>query len=134
MDFFFELDKVASPDSVSRSDQMKLVESETDKKIRETLVSSVSYVFGNLVILAFLERMFGPLSSAYVLGHTPDQGEDFYVVLVNGSAIVKVELSRSYDSEPENLITLSVDEYRNILLGRQSQLKLSIAIELAAGR
>jgi len=134
VDFFFELDKVASPDSVSRSDQMKLVESETDKKIRETLVSSVSYVFGNLVILAFLERMFGPLSSAYVLGHTPDQGEDFYVVLVNGSAIVKVELSRSYDSEPENLITLSVDEYRNILLGRQSQLKLSIAIELAAGR
>lgn len=113
---------------------MKLVESETDKKIRETLVSSVSYVFGNLVILAFLERMFGPLSSAYVLGHTPDQGEDFYVVLVNGSAIVKFELSRSYDSEPENLITLSVDEYRNILLGRQSQLKLSIAIELAAGR
>lgn len=38
---------------------MKLVESETEKKIRETPVSSTSYVFGNLIILAFLERMFG---------------------------------------------------------------------------
>lgn len=112
---------------------MKLVESETEKKIRETPVSSTSYVFGNLIILAFLERMFGPLSSAYVLGHTPDQGEDFYVVLVNGSAIVKFELSRSCDAEPENLVTISIDEYRNTLRGRQSQIKLSI-IELAAGR
>lgn len=113
---------------------MKIVKSKTDKKIRETLVSSVSYVFGNIIILEFLERMFGPLSSAYVLGHTPDQGEDFYVVLVNGSVIVKFELSRNCDAEPENLVTISVDEYRNTLRGRQSQLKLSIAIELAAGR
>lgn len=113
---------------------MKLVESGTEKKIRETLVSSISYVFGNLVILAFLERMFGSLSSAYVLSHTPDQGEDFYVVLVNGSAIVKFELSRDCNAEPENLVTISIDEYRKTLRGRQSQLKLSIAIELAAGR
>lgn len=113
---------------------MKLVGSAVEKEIRETLISSVSYIFGNLIILRFLERVFGPLSSAYVLGHTPDQGEDFYVVLVNGSAIVKFEFSRSCNAEPENFVIISIDEYRKALRGRQSQLKLSIAIELAAGR
>ncbi|MEN5345904.1 hypothetical protein ABE599_19525 [Achromobacter mucicolens] len=111
---------------------MKPMESSTDQKIRERLVSSVSYVFGNSIIRTFLERTFGALSSAYVLGHTPDQGEDFYVVLVNGSAIAKFELSRRPNAEPRNLVTISVEEYRKALRGRQSQLKLSIAIKLAA--
>lgn len=113
---------------------MKLVGSAVEKDIRETLISSVSYIFDNLTVLAFLERVFGPLSSAYVLGHTPDQGQDFYVVLVNGSAIAKFELSRSFNAEPENFVTISIDEYRKLLRGRRSQLKLVIAIELAAGR
>ena len=113
---------------------MKLIASLTDKKIKEGLISSASYVFGNPIVLAFLERLFGQISSAYVLGHTPDQGEDFYVVLVNGSAIAKYEISRSSNAEPENLVSISVDEYRKSLRGRQSQLKLSIAIELATGR
>ncbi len=113
---------------------MKLVGSAAEKKIREALISSVSYIFDNLIVLAFLERVFGPLSSVYVLGHTPDQGEDFYVVLVNGSVIAKFELSRNCNAEPENLVTTSVDEYRKTLRGRQSQLKLSIAMELAVGR
>ncbi|AIR88838.1 hypothetical protein LK03_05960 [Pseudomonas cremoricolorata] len=113
---------------------MKLVGSETEKKIRETLASSASYIFSNLVILKFLEKIFGSLSSAYVLGHTPDQGEDLYVVLVNGSAVVKFELSRSHDSEPEDFRIISVDEYRNTLRGRPSHIKLSIAIELSTGK
>lgn len=110
---------------------MKIVESE--KRIREALISSVSYIFDNLIVLTFLERIFGPLSSIYVLGHTPDQGEDFYVVLVNGSIIAKFELPRNCDAEPENLVAISVDEYRKTLRGRESQSKLSIAMELAAG-
>lgn len=112
----------------------KPMESTSDQKVRERLISSVSYVFGNSIIRNFLERTFGVLSSAYVLGHTPDQGEDFCVVLVNGSTIAKFELSRSSNAEPRDLVTISVDEYRKALRGRQSQLKLSIAIKLAAGR
>jgi hypothetical protein len=57
------------------------MESASDQKIRERLISSVSYVLGNSIIHTFLERTFGALSSAYVLGHTPDQGEDLYVAL-----------------------------------------------------
>lgn len=113
---------------------MKLVGSAVEKEIREALISSVSYIFENRIILGFLERFFGPLSSVYVLGHTPDQGEDLYVVLVNGSAIAKFELSRSCNAEPENFVVISIDEYRKAIRGRHSQLKLSIATELAAGR
>lgn len=113
---------------------MNLVKSAADKRIKEMLISSASYIFDNLIVLAFLERSFGPLSSAYVLGHTPDQDEDFYVVLVNGSAIAKFELSRNCNAEPKNLVSISVDEYRKTLRGRQPQLKLSIAIELATER
>jgi len=113
---------------------MKRMERATEQKTKEGLISPVSYVFGNPIVLASLERLFGPLSSAYVLGHTPDQSEDLYVVLVNGFAIAKYELSRSSNAETENIVTVSVDEYRKALRGRQSHLKLSMAVELASGR
>ena len=38
-----------------------------EEKIKTTLISSATYVFGNIFIRTFLERMFGSLSSAYVL-------------------------------------------------------------------
>lgn len=112
---------------------MKLIGSATEKEIRETLISSVSYIFGDLIIIAFLEEMFGALSSVYVLSHTPDQDEDFYVVLVNDSVIARFKVSRIGNAEPENFTTTSVHEYRKALRGRHSQLKLAIAVALAAG-
>ena len=110
---------------------MKLIGSVTEAKIRETLIYSACYILNNVVILTFLEGMFGPISSAYVLSHTPDQGEDFYVVLVNGSIVVSFELSRSCeDAKPENFVAIEVEQYRKTLRGRHSQLKLAIAMEL----
>jgi len=89
-----------------------------EEKIKTTLISSATYVFGNIFIRTFLERMFGSLSSAYVLSHTPDQGEDFYVVLVNGSTVVKFEISRESDnSGPENFSAIDVDFYRKKFVG-----------------
>ena len=78
-----------------------------EEKIKTTLISSATYVFGNIFIRTFLERMFGSLSSAYVLSHTPDQGEDFYVVLVNGSTVVKFEISRESDNSGPCLLYTS---------------------------
>ncbi|MDF3933667.1 hypothetical protein [Pseudomonas citronellolis] len=113
---------------------MKLIGSATEKEIREALISSASYIFGNLTIIVFLEKMLGALSSVYVLGHTPDQGEDFYVVLVNGSVIARFEVSRVGNAEPKSFTTTSVHEYRKALRGRRSQLKLAIAVALATGK
>lgn len=112
---------------------MKLIGSVTEAKIREALIYSACYILNNVVVLTFLEGMFGPISSAYVLSHTPDQGEDFYVVLVNGSVVVNFELSRSCeDAKPENFVSMEVEQYRKTLRGRNSLLKLAIAMELAA--
>ncbi|AVK03430.1 MULTISPECIES: hypothetical protein [Pseudomonas aeruginosa group] len=114
---------------------MKFASSTAEKEIREALISSAKYIFKNEFILKFLERVFGSLSSAYVLSHTPDQGEDFYVVLVNGSAVVKFELSRgSANAEPENFSVIDISNYKGLIRGRHAQLKLAIAIELTAGK
>lgn len=76
--------------------------------------------------------MFGPLSSVYVLSHTLDQSEDFYVILINGSIVVRFELSREQkNSEPENLSVIDIVQYRKSLRGRHAKLKFSIAMELA---
>ncbi|WP_434675202.1 hypothetical protein [Pseudomonas sp. D3-10] len=110
---------------------MKLIGSVTEMKIRETLICSACYIFNNVIILTFLEGMFGPISSAYVLSHTPDQGEDFYVLLVNGSIVVSFELSRNCgDPKPENFVAIEIEQYRKKLRGRHSQLKLAIAMDL----
>ncbi|MBC2659459.1 hypothetical protein H7A76_28810 [Pseudomonas sp. MSSRFD41] len=114
---------------------MKFVGSAAEKEIRATLISSAAYIFENIFVLKFLERVFGSLSSAYVLSHTPDQGEDFYVVLVNCSAVVKFELSRgNADAEPENFSIVDINSYKKLVRGRHAQLKLAVAIELAAGK
>lgn len=111
---------------------MKLVGSLTELSIRKTLMDSVPFIFENIIIHEYLENAFGPLSSAYVLGHTPDQGEDFYSILVNGAVVVNFELSRVCPSTGvENVSITDVIRYRKDIRGRQSHLQLAIAMDLA---
>lgn len=111
---------------------MKQPESLTDQKTRQTLIASKYYAFENEKICKFLSNQFDSISSVYVLGHTPDQGEDFYTLLINGSTILKLELSRTDDTaKPENVVVFSIEQYRKAVRGRQELSKLAIAIELA---
>lgn len=112
---------------------MKLRNSATEMKLRDLLVASEAFVLRNPKIVNFLERVCGAISSAYVLGHTPDQGEDFYVVLVNGITVAKFEIPRLENGgEPENLVVTTVEQYRNSIRGRSKQLQLEIARNLSA--
>ena len=112
---------------------MKQLESLTDQKTRQILTASKYYAFENDKIYELLSNQFDSISSAYVLGHTPDQGEDFYTLLINGSTILKFELSRTNgNAKPENVVVFSIEQYRKAVRGRQELSKLAIAIELAA--
>lgn len=114
---------------------MKKVESLTDKKIKEELTLSKKYILENEKLSAFLQKKFDSLSSAYILGHTPDQGEDFYTLLINTSTILTFELSRTdSDAIPENVNFISIDEYRKSLRGRQDIARLTLAIELTTAQ
>lgn len=82
-------------------------------------------------VFKILKDEVGFINSAFVLNWTPEQSEDIYTVLVNGSEIIFVEVSKS-NGEVLNFKNVSVKEYEKSLRSRQSKIKLAVAIELAS--
>ncbi len=68
--------------------------------------------------------------TAYVLHWTPDQGEDIYTVLIDGSYLVITEIDRKNESLSS---TVEREEIKEYLLGlsRMNQVRLIVAQELA---
>lgn len=76
---------------------MRLIGSKTEQDYREELIASNEYHFSEHS-KSRLKELLGAAGygteNAYVLQWTPDQGEDFFTVLINGEYLVNVRVDR----------------------------------------
>lgn len=77
-----------------------------------------------------LGEIYGKFVTAYVLSHTPEQGEDIFRVLVDGNTVVGLELHQS-DGEPpvSNVSKCSLKDYERAV-SKQGRLQLAVALDL----
>ena len=112
---------------------MKLIGSKAEQDFRKELIQSHESLFRDHEkrrMLKILSTHFPEMKTAYVLGWTPEQGEDIYRILINTDIIASIEINRS-DSEIEPLIDrLKLNAYKKGL-SKIGQIKLSVAIDLA---
>ncbi len=110
---------------------MKLIGSLAEQSCREELSKSWGGLreSGNQLFSILADRI-GLIGSAFVLSWTPEQAEDLYTILVNGSEVVWLEVSRS-NGEVVDFQATSVKEYERSLRSRQSRIKLAVALDLA---
>ncbi len=112
---------------------MKLVGSLSEQKFRERLEASqrsllVLHEFPSL--LACLKKHFPEISTAVILEWTPEQFEDIYDVLINGTQVATLEISRSGDEVEFSVET--AEEYARKLKGRASRIQFAVALDLAS--
>lgn len=72
---------------------MRLMGSLLEKSFREELTKSwVGLRNPGNRLLSIIESQIGLIGSAFVLNWTPEESEDFYEILVNGSSVVFLEI------------------------------------------
>ncbi|WGO98111.1 hypothetical protein QFX18_19070 [Saccharophagus degradans] len=111
---------------------MKLGSTKTENDLRKQLKESYS----SLSIDGTNQRLRNVLVTAYpeftggcVLLHIPDQGDDFFIVLVNGSKLISVELDRVDTSTAPIFEYISLPQYKKGLK-KSNQIQLAIALEV----
>lgn len=117
---------------------MKLTGSKTEDAIRAELRESQTALHSDpeqASLLAALKARFPDMTSAFVLGWTPEQGEDIYRVLVDASTIAAVEIERPSATKgnpnPPVLDIIDLAVYRHGL-SRHGRIKLAVALDMAA--
>ncbi len=114
---------------------MKLSNTATEVEYRQELVLSKNYLFESekgIHALDAIRSICGDVETAYVLAHTPEQGEDVFRILVNGERIIGFDLQdESGQYQALNITDLQVKAYDRLLTGGSAKLKLTIAIELS---
>ena len=112
---------------------MKLSDSLTEHGYREQLISSHQSLFNDSSkkqLYACLKEFCPEMKTAYILGWTPEQGEDIYRVLINTDTICAIELERGQD-EPTAIETIQLKKYEKEL-SKTGRIKLAVALDLAA--
>lgn len=77
---------------------MRLVGSKTEEDFRDVLIKSHKSLFNGdsyRGLLQVLKTSFPEMKTAYFIRHTPEQGEDFYTMLVDIETIATIEISRN---------------------------------------
>ncbi|MBU1282119.1 MAG: hypothetical protein KJ884_01735 [Gammaproteobacteria bacterium] len=69
------------------------------------------------------------MKTAYILGWTPEQGEDIYRVLINTDTVCAIELEHGHD-KPAAIETIQLKEYER-QLSKTGRIKLAVALDLA---
>ena len=68
--------------------------------------------------------------NAYVLNWVPEQLDDIYLVLIDGSFLVRVEIDKCEQIEPPHLERIELNEYLHGL-SKMNQVCLAVAKKLA---
>lgn len=110
---------------------MKLIGSLTEQSFRQQLLRSREVLRepGNS-IFSILENKLGRIDSAYALDWTPEESEDWYTILINGTDVVYLEVLRP-NGELVDLQVISVEKYEKSLRYRQQKIKLLVALDLS---
>ncbi|MCP1307669.1 hypothetical protein [Paenibacillus tyrfis] len=116
-----------------RDDEMKLKGSKTEQDFRVRFIDSHKSLFqdpSNERLLNVLRNSFPEMRTAYFIGHVPEQGEDFYRLLINTDTIALIELDRyNFDAKPI-VDTISLRDYVKGL-SKMDQIKMAVALDLA---
>lgn len=111
---------------------MKLMISKTENDYRAQLIESRSSLFSdpkNRSLLEHLRNHYPELKTAYVIGWTPEQGEDIYRILVNTDTVCAIELSHDQE-EPPLIESFPLNEYEKNL-SKTGRIKFAVAVDLA---
>ena len=110
---------------------MKLIGSKMEKDFRRELVrSNQGFNDPNSRLKQVLESAGHNTQNAYVLHWTPDQTEDFYSVLIDGSYLVSVEIDK-FDSSVLPVVARQELKSYSHGLSRMYQVQLAVALDLA---
>lgn len=115
---------------------MKLVGSNLEREIESHLRRSQSWLLTDpdaQPIRSVLLKTFQSVQSALMVNWAPEQGEDLYSILVNGSSIASFEIPRGVKFDPQ-LIEVELEhplEWKKHLRGKPSILKYLIAMQIA---
>ena len=88
--------------------KMKLIGSKMENDFREELIKSHDYHFSENSTSRLKEVLKSKgidVGNAYIIGWTPDQTDDLFLVLIDGSWILRIELERD-DETVEPVIEL----------------------------
>lgn len=111
---------------------MKLIGSLMEVQFREELQNSwLSLKQGRSnYIMRMLQGKMGKINKAFILNWVPEQGEVFYLILVNGCDVVGIEIEKESDSILEFEVT-SVLDYKKTLRSRREKVQLAVALDLS---
>jgi hypothetical protein len=112
---------------------MKLIGSKTEQEIREQLLTSNKSLLHEEEgkrLLNVLNQSFPMMTTAYILHWIPEQGEDFYKILINDSLIVDIEVNKIDQSIASIIKVEQISNYR-LGLSKINQIKLAVAMDLA---
>jgi hypothetical protein len=112
---------------------MKLIGSKTEQDIRKQLIKSNKSLFENEEtnkILIAIREYFPKMNTVYIINWIPEQGEDFYKVLIDNNIIAEIELDKFNSTIKFLNNSVPISQYR-IGLSKIQQIKLEVAIDLA---
>lgn len=110
---------------------MKLIGSKMEQDFREELVDSQAALQNpDSSLHQVLESHGYSTSRAYVLHWTPEQLEDIYIVLVDGSGLVSIEIDKFLQAGFPKIEEMELKTYVRDL-SRMNRVRLSVAQDLA---
>lgn len=112
---------------------MRLVGSRLEATYRESLTAGSRFLRDSdkgKRILNGLTDIYSEIKTAYILSCIPDQGEDFYVILLNENILIRVEVDRLEENADLVIEQLDFKNYKNRLT-KTDQIQLLVALELA---
>lgn len=110
---------------------MKLIGSLIEQNTRAIMIVAHDSLFKghNPRLLNVLQIHFPDMKTAYFLGHTPEQSEDIYLLLIDAVFVVSIELDR-YDESIKPIVRIrSLEAYKR-KLSKTRQIELAVALDL----
>lgn len=113
---------------------MKLIGSNTEEDYRRELLSGQRFFLEDprgRELFARIQGKYPKLKTVSLLHWVPEQGEDFYEILIDDEAVLKVEVPHSFGHSDE--LDFDYIKLKNYVhgLSRSSQIKLAVALDLA---
>lgn len=120
---------------------MRLKGTLTEDSYRAELRRTHEYIFHSdqgKILLQALINTFQEMKTAYILYWTPDQGADFYTLIINSQQIVFIEIEEectkrklltTSEKRVVSLRSCSVNDYKKEL-SKTNRIKLEVALDL----
>ncbi len=110
---------------------MRLIDSTTEEEYRQEMEEGAKYLLEDKrseILMKLISREVEVVNSTYILSGYKLGSYQTCSILVNGDTVFHIQIS---DNETESVEKSSISEYRNGLK-KQGQIKLKVALELAA--